>query len=334
MEWKDKLYDYEVTPPENVWNNIVHDLDNDFIHFKEKFQHAVFTPPENAWDNIVHDLDNDFILFKEKLQHTAFTPPENAWDNIQSSLNAVATTLHTTETSETTKTIRLPVVIRMAAAAAVIGILFFTVNYFLNNQQVPNNTAIHQTPSQQPPVADNKKAITPAENLHQEKEKNLIASTYTGKKQNKVQAPSAPAEHFYSDGETFQTPSPAVITETPSTVTDKHDVSGGFGKYVKNSQGEIREDVALLDLPNSYFYMTGPDGQSIRVSAKFRNTIQYLNGSGNEELLDVILRESRYWKNIFSEWKQQVNNSTFVPSANNFMDIAELMQLLHGNTRK
>lgn len=111
-------------------------------------------------------------------------------------------------------------------------------------------------------------------------------------------------------------------------------MGNSFSKRVRNLKGEIKEDITLLDLPNSYFLMTGPDGQSIRVSSKFRNTIQYLNGAGNEELLDVILRESRYWKNIFREWKEKVSNSTFVPAANNFMDITELTQLLHQNNGK
>ena len=96
----------------------------------------------------------------------------------------------------------------------------------------------------------------------------------------------------------------------------------------------MKEDVSLLDLPNSYFLMTGPNGQSVRVSSKFRNTIQYLNGSSNEELLDVILRESRYWRNQFKEWKEEVGHSTFIPSAENFMDIAELMKLLQQHNNK
>ena len=327
MQWKDKLYDHEVTPPENVWNNIVHDLDNEYILFKDKLQHIETAPPPHIWNNIVHDLDNDFILFKEKLKYAASTPPEDAWNNIQQALDSAGIT-------EKTKIVRLPAVLRIAAAAAVIGILFFTVNYFLNTGTTSHDTAVNQKPTVKPPVADKETTTPVVENTQPEKEKKYIASTYTDRKQKNNQPRNTLQEQFYSDGETFQPPAPAIITEAPQTVTDNYDVNGGFGKRVRNLKGEIKEDVTLMDLPNSYFYMTGPDGQSIRVSSKFRNTIQYLNGSGNEELLDVILRESRYWKNIFSEWKQQVNNSTFIPSANNFMDIAELMQLLHANNRK
>ncbi|MFT3705681.1 MAG: hypothetical protein QM802_25150 [Agriterribacter sp.] len=331
MQWKDKLYDYEVTPPEHVWNKIVHDLDNEFIVFKEKLQHVETTPPAHVWNNIVHDLDNDFILFKEKLQHTVIAPPANAWNNIQSLLD-------NSNEVKVAPVISMRRVLRIAAAAAVVGILFFTANYFINNRivQPQNNTAVNQntSPSASPATSNTTRGNN-SQNTQQPKQQSLIASAYQPKKQKAANADHIVSEEIYSDGGTYNlSPSIAAVNETPAAVTDQHDLSEGFDKYVRNSKGEIREDVTLLDLPNSYFMMTGPDGQSIRVSSKFRNTIQYLNGSGNEELLDVILRESRYWKNIFSGWKEQLNNSSFIPSTNNFMDIAELMQLLHVNARK
>jgi hypothetical protein len=353
MRWNKQLYEHEVTPPENAWNNIVHDLDNDHIIFKDKLKHAVtpppahlwdnivrdlendhlsfrdrlkhaaIAPPENVWDNIVHDIENDHLIFKEQLRHAAVLPPGSAWQNITEQLNAPG--------EQKTRVIRMPAIVRIAAAVAIIGILFFTANYYISNKAVERETAIVQpndSPTSQStvPSAGEKTTVSPGE------QKYIASATITSKK-HKAGRLSSDVPESYS-GESYRLPLPASVTPVPESVTDRYDVHEGFGKYVRNLKGEIQEDVTLMDLPNSYFYTTGPDGQSIRVSSKFRNTIQYLNGSNTEELLDVILRESRYWKNRFKTWKEEVNNASFVPAPYNFMDIPELMRLLEQNSGK
>lgn len=330
MEWNKKIYEHEVTPPPEIWDRIAHDLDNDHIVFREKLFHAQQTPPESVWEKIVHDLDNELIVFKDKLQFAQETPPANTWSNIQSILD--------NENVKKGRVISIPTIFKMSAAAAVIAILFFTTNYFVNTKEPIDNTTAQKENKPQQEVAktdnaakDNGNGTNPL-SKPEEKEKSFIASN-TDIRKNKKQETNQQL-NVYSDGGSFPMPSPEFIAADKSNATDKYDLGSSFNKRVQNLKGEIKEDISLLDLPNSYFLMTGPDGQSIRVSAKFRNTIQYLNGSGNEELLDVILRESQYWKNIFRDWKEKMNTSTFIPSVNNFMDIAELMQLLHQNKSK
>ncbi len=51
MEWKNKLYDHEVPPPDNLWGKISHDLDNDsFVVFKQKLFHHQQEPPAGIWN--------------------------------------------------------------------------------------------------------------------------------------------------------------------------------------------------------------------------------------------------------------------------------------------
>ena len=323
MRWNKQLYEHEVTPPENAWNNIVHDLDNDHIIFKDKLKHAATIPPSHLWDNIVHDLENDHLLFKEQLKHAAGLPPDTAWQNITERLNAPE--------EQKTRVVRMPPIIRIAAAVAIIGIFFFTANYYISNKAVEHETAVvqpHNSSTSQPtaPSAREEAIIPPGE-------KKYIASATVISKKHKAASLTNDVTESYNE-QNHMLPLPAAVSPVPASVTDRYDVHEGFGKYVHNLKGEIREDVTLMDLPNSYFYTTGPDGQSIRVSSKFRNTIQYLNGSNTEELLDVILRESRYWQNRFKTWKEEVNNASFVPAPYNFMDISELMCLLEQNSRK
>jgi hypothetical protein len=220
--------------------------------------------------------------------------------------------------------------LRIAAAAALVGVSFFTINYFItggadtDRTTADNESAPAQLPKdqhQQPGHTDNNEMVTPIKPIP------LIAS-HTRTSQKRSGSAGDDGYNFYKEEAAYSAPPVSSIPGDNTAITDRYSLEHAAVRQIRNLKGEIKEDVSLLDLPNSYFLMTGPNGQSVRVSSKFRNTIQYLNSSGNEELLDVILRESQYWRNQFSTWKEQVGHSTFIPSAENFMDIAELMKLL------
>ena len=295
MKWKNELYNHEVNPPDHMWKRVVHDLDNEFLEFKNRLYHVEIRPPDNSWEIIQYSLDTPSIA-----------NPKNF--NIKK-------------------------VFRIAAAAALIGISFFAANYFIagsdkskataGKKTTPDTTYKNQTDQ---PVIKNEDDISAPVSA-----KPMIASHVRSKK---YKAEANTIIDFYSEDETYNAPPVSLVPDDNTAITDRYDLDQTAAKRIRNLKGEVKEDVSLLDLPNSYFLMTGPNGHSVRVSSKFRNTIQYLNGSSNEELLDVILRESQYWRNQFKEWKEEVGHSTFIPSAENFMDIAELMKLLQQHNNK
>ncbi|MCO5240513.1 MAG: hypothetical protein M9904_10695 [Chitinophagaceae bacterium] len=297
MKWKNEIYEHEVTPPHQVWNRISHDLENELIVFKDRLHHIEVTPPENNWDQILNKLDAP----------------------------------HPTKV----RYISIKKVIRIAAAAAIIGIAFFTANYFITDIDTGKTTgqkiqpAVKESNPVHTPVTE--KAETPGI-ANPETGKTIIASN-TGLKKAKIRRNTDMPGEVYLNSRQMDAPSVSSIDFDTAPVTDRYNLDDATSKRIRNLKGEIREDVRLMDLPNSYFYMTGPNGQSVRVSSKFRNTIQYLNGSEKEEMLDVILRESRYWRDQFKTWKEKVGTSTFIPSADNFMDISELMKLLQHNDK-
>ena len=299
MKWKNELYNHEVNPPVQVWNRIVHDLDNECLVFRNRLYDVEIPPPENSWKLIQQTLDTPQI-----------TAPNNF--SIKKGL-------------------------RIAAAAALIGICFFTANYFITDSNKNNITGQKALPANEagnhqknePPVAERDTANVATPETH----KPLIASHTTPKKY-KTHPSTSASNNFYTEDDAFNAPPVSSVPYDNTAITDRYDLDHAAARRIRNLNGEIKEDVRLLDLPNSYFLMTGPNGQSVRVSSKFRNTIQYLNGSGKEELLDVILRESQYWRNQFKAWKEQVGHSTFIPSPENFMDISELMKLLQQHSNK
>ncbi len=301
MKWKNELYNHEVSPPVHVWDRVVHDLDNEFLVFRNRLYNAEAAPPENSWELIRYTLDTPHL-----------THP---------------------------KSFGIKKALRIAAAAALIGICFFTANYFIAGSDQSKTTGKKTLPANKagnhqanPPVAGRNEA---ADIAVPESSKPMIASHTGARKKYKTQQSRAPAlNDIYAEEAAFNAPPVSSIPYDNTAITDRYDLDHAAAKRIRNLKGEVKEDVRLMDLPNSYFLMTGPNGQSVRVSSKFRNTIQYLNGSGKEELLDVILRESQYWRNQFRAWKEEVGHSTFIPSAENFMDISELMKLLQEHSNK
>lgn len=334
MNWKDQLYNHEVPPPEKLWGKICHDLDNDaFIVFKEQLAHAELAPPAASWERICHDIDNEPLLpFKDKLQYAEITPPDGIWHRIDQAVNNNAGTSTIVPFPRQTKRR----VFQLIAAAAAVAIIFFSANYFFlgkDGHDLPGNMATQELPRQNNRAEKDQPAPSVVQPGSPAATVPLVATNRTTSRKT-TERPIAFTETEDLYQSSFTTPAPALVAADEIAVTDQFDLSSTVSRRIKNLKGEIKEDVSLLDLPNSYFFTTGPNGQTIRVSAKFRNTIQYLDGDAREELLDVILRESAYWKSLFKQWKEKMANSSFVPSTNNFMDITELTQFLRQNQDK
>src|SRR6185312_6057878 len=131
------------------------------------------------------------------------------------------------------KVARFPAFIRIAAAAAVIGVLFFTLNYFLNTDSPTKNVVVKQTkPAQPSGKSTESNTVTPK--VPEEKKQSFIASTFTKKKQQSLKAPAVISEQGYSNEQTYNIPPPDFVESEPEAATDKYDVNSGFSKYVRN----------------------------------------------------------------------------------------------------
>jgi hypothetical protein len=78
-----------------------------------------------------------------------------------------------------------------------------------------------------------------------------------------------------------------------------------------------------------FFTIQGPNGEPIQVSAKFKDVIYFLNlDTIDEEQSDRLFSESKSWREKFKAWKEKMSQSSYTPDSGNFLDIAELIQLL------
>jgi hypothetical protein len=78
-----------------------------------------------------------------------------------------------------------------------------------------------------------------------------------------------------------------------------------------------------------YFTIQGPNGEPIQVSSKFKDVIYMLNlDTVDEDLSDKLFSDSKSWREKFKAWKEKMSQSSYTPDSGNFLDIAELIQLL------
>ena len=91
MSFEKKLYNIEITPPINVWNNISIELDDLLLEakLKNKLFGLISIPPTSTWSIIEEDLKEfaDTKTIAEKLNKISETPPSGIWNTIEKQLN-------------------------------------------------------------------------------------------------------------------------------------------------------------------------------------------------------------------------------------------------------
>ena len=58
MQWQKKIYQYEETPPEEIWERLQKEIADDPIQLRTSLTNAESEPPENAWQNIVRGISD------------------------------------------------------------------------------------------------------------------------------------------------------------------------------------------------------------------------------------------------------------------------------------
>lgn len=311
VNWINKIISHEETPPEGVWLNIANELDKDEQENSSDLANKILAyeaaPPAIALANIFNTLDKDEAIgFVTKLHDYKEEPPTAAWKNIAEQLDNedAAPVIPFKNKSKNVRALYK----RIAAAAAVIIVIVTTV--LLNSKEKPStiNEPVASVKPQskhiETPKTDSENANQPAsdsqENITRITEKTLpIQDLLT-------------TDYIAGNETTVLAPNPA----------DAHK------EKLQNTNGETPQDITLMNAPNTYISITGPDGQTVKVSSKFSNLISYLSGSDTEENIDVIIKESAKWRATFAAWRDKMTNNIVAPSMGNFMDIIELSKIL------
>ncbi|WP_462222188.1 hypothetical protein [Ferruginibacter sp.] len=322
--WLNKILSHQVTPPEGVWVNITNELDKEnetaATDFKIKILAFETTAPDKVLVNIFNTLDEEeqqsSTSFTERLYNYNAEAPADAWKNIASELDKSETKIVPLQNNKKNQKV---IYFRMAAAASVIAIIATAIWLSSNKKDdAINSIASSVTPQSRQtntPVAGTEKTTLPASDTQEKKLTKEQTAYNPAKKATPAQTQETPVADYVKGNKAED------LAQDPAI---------GNKEKLQTANGETPMDIALMNTPNTYISITGPDGQTIKVSSKFSNIIGYLTDKNPElqENLDVIIKESAKWKNTFAKWRDKMTNNVVAPSLSNFMDIMELSNVL------
>ena len=263
---------------------------------KNKLYNYEQAPPAKAWDKIAAALDESHLgeEFPATLYNLQATPPLSAWDKIRSSLD-----------EELDEPIAIPrrrtgLILRYAAAAAIVGILIFSgLKLFRNTSSgnksnetspiVKTETPVKETPvTVETPVIKTPEIATNAVAAVPNKTRNRANPLLIGSN-NPVQA----LEPRVTRHERHETGITAAIahTETPTTQ---------MGRYIT---------------------LMTPDGNIIRMSNKLSDMVCCVSGEDQDNDCKFQMKK----------WREKIASSTQVASPGNFMDILNMVNCLQEN---
>ncbi len=273
-------------------------------NLSHKILNAEIPPPDSVWDLIAAELDKvDHPSFVTKINNASVAPPATMWNKIANALNES----HTAVVPLTNKRW-----IKWTAAAVVVGLILFSASLLFNNGGNQGGNEETQTVSgKQPNPSIPLNPSTNKSNI-QIIVDNAIISAGTKLAINERSDIKGRNESDRRPGLPIR---PALVE--PS----------GFEKLQARpteSESKISNNVSSTSAnfipPPDYFVVTAPNGERVRISSKFSDAVATLVGGDNIDY---------FWKLRFDSWKSKLmSNPSFIPTGGNFLDIAELKDML------
>jgi hypothetical protein len=274
--------------------------------FTHKILQAEILPPESAWDKIAAELDKlEHPLFVNKVAGASIEPPASVWDKVADAIN------------DTPASRKIPLSTRWlkwTAAAIVAGLIIFSATFLFNSGNTPPALSDNET------VSKKENSASPSTNSTSD---NNSATTDTLSAHPSIGVKSLSSEGQSSSKKsiagTGRKPEPPVRHALIETSSAENGVSQPTETEDKVSSNVSTSTPNYIPAPD-YFVVTAPNGERVKISSKFSEAVASLVGGDNVDYL---------WKNRFDSWKSKLMTSpSFIPSAGNFLDIAELKDLL------
>jgi hypothetical protein len=310
--WQYKIQEFEAAVPQNAWANIANKLDADAAVEKnvvEKLQRFEEVPPQFSFEKISAVLDANNL--QQKLINYTENPPSGFWQRI-------LVQLQRNKPAKVVSIKKYKLVYRVAAAAAIVGIGIWSFNLFTNKTKLPKGEVVVA-----PTPAFKNVEPTITQPLQVEPNSNSTTANNVSKKNTKI----APQTKQSNNKTQVFIAAPNTFISQP-TQDLAYDPSINANQKLQDVNGNIVEDMSLINTPNTYITIAGPDGQAVRVSSKFSKIANYFNGTDNQENIEVIIQESDKWRSIFAKWRDKMTNNAIAPSLTNFMDVIELSKVL------
>jgi len=296
-ELKRKLYNYEVDPPEIVWDRIVIALDEEIsAEFPEKLYQLEVTPPANAWSKIEEGLQESAKeQYPAKLYNIQVTPPAATWSRISTLLD------EENVPSKTFSRGRIIPFVRYAAAAAIVGLIAFGAFRLLNQKTGAGPVATKEVlPAKDSGVNQHgaQQLVQPVDNLPKEP---ALARTESKSKRKNLPEPA-----------TYMTQMAATLSKANGT--------GSASDFRHASlTGDIPGNCSQISDADPYMMFMNPDGYLIRISKKLAEALGCIYTNGNSD-------EYNRCQDQIKKWRDKIAQSPATSSPDNFMDILNVIK--------
>jgi hypothetical protein len=321
QNWQHKISNYSEAPPEEAWINIASSLDNEKTESSTIFPYKIvkfeIAPPASAKKNIFEllDVEESEQRLAARLYNYNQDAPTAAWPLIVENLQKEETRV--ISINSINKQPRIKIYWKVAAAAVLLTGTVLWLTRTPDTKGLEISQSKETLPKSQPIVSSSQDTMTASTGL---KNKEGLTATVQNAAE-KINA-KTPVKINTNPQQSY------VLAQQPDELAYNPALAKANKLVAVN--GETPQDIDLVNTPNSYITITGPDGQSIRVSAKFSNLIKYLNNTDKDaqETLDIIIKESAQWRATFANWREKMTNNIMAPSLTNFMDIIELSNVV------
>jgi hypothetical protein len=336
---KYRMQTFEMAPPAQAWEAIAVRLDDDsnYAVLSQKIHSYESAPPVTAWELIALRLNDDtkHAGLSKKMNSYEVTPPAGTWNKIAGLLDGFSEG-RTRSVIPDTKVLPIRSWYKMAAAAVIAVLLAGAAWYFISQQSslLPNNSIAKEnqpTPAinensqkttgneQVPPVISPDSPLPDVKDLVVGDNKERVNAINSSPVNNGTRNTNTRNEYVLTYTKVNRPPS---YLEQPIVIN---------APVLLDETGRPYRDINVLTTNSSYLTIAGPNGELTRISAKFANIIQFLDGSSDDQLeenIDKILRESSIWKERFQQWRNKIKKSGYLPASGNFLDILEFKELI------
>lgn len=301
---RDRLYNYEVSPPNGIWEKISAELDESELgaRFPFKLRELAVIPPVQAWHKIVAYLDETSLVhdYAARLGGISMTAPAATWDKIASKLDAG-------EELIPSKKRTIPW-FRYAAAAAILAMLIWAGTGLLNNKSKEAELAKSNFTTPVQPTPDNQITVPVIDSTEIKKElaldefRNDQALEASKKTFAKLDLPAKrskirnAADFFFA-------------SESSNNETTSRGFSFG------------NDDPDCLELSCRYVMLMTPEGNIIRMSKKLIDLVCCVSGEDQDK--DCV--------DQMKKWREKLAYTPAGHSPGNFIELLNLVNALQEN---
>lgn len=294
--------------------------DNMSGNWQHKILQFDIPPPEEVWTKIADQLDEEYhqedILISQKMHDFEIIPPAFILDRVLEGVVPV-------QSQKSPASVFSFPLKRVAIAAVAVGLIVITLIYFV---RPGSTTGTENSTANIIPPTPGSSSIAPSET---DKENNAEPNAPSDPEMASLNRPSKKTGQL-NNNITRKDRNVKYVSLNPVLAANAISPISVSAPPIYDGNGNIIMDENLVSAPDeNYIIVTSPNGEQTKISRKFLKMLCVMNGGTDNNYMNA---ENFEWKLRFEEWRSKLlQQASYIPTANNFLDIMDLKELLQEN---